>query len=117
MVNRTVRDGSADDARELVHRPALLAGLSIPGRSGWDPHGGVRYAVKGARWSLRSRAMSLGFGDPSKPIRFDFKWADNIQNLDPIEFTVNGDTAPNGRFAYRYRGVTGGSEKKRAEAS
>lgn len=33
----------------------------------------------------------------------DFKWADNPEDLnDPISFCVNGDTAPNRRFNYRF---------------
>jgi hypothetical protein len=35
--------------------------------------------------------------------RFDFKWADNIQSFGGIEVLgVNGDSAPNRRFNYRY---------------
>jgi hypothetical protein len=39
----------------------------------------------------------------NRKINFDFKWIDtnNPQN-DPLEFYTHGDTAPNGRFAYRY---------------
>lgn len=34
---------------------------------------------------------------------FDFKWADNISDLkDPISFCINGDSAPNRRFNYRF---------------
>jgi len=37
---------------------------------------------------------------------FDFKWIDNIpkSSNDVIDFIGNGDTAPNGRFNYRYLG-------------
>jgi hypothetical protein len=46
---------------------------------------------------------ALGLGDLKKPLDFEFKWADNIQaDGDIMEFTVNGDAAPNGRFNYRY---------------
>jgi hypothetical protein len=34
---------------------------------------------------------------------FDFHWADNLQHLGDIsEFGLNGDSAPNRRFNYRY---------------
>ena len=34
---------------------------------------------------------------------FDFKWSDNAAELeDPISFCLNGDTAPNRRFNYRF---------------
>jgi len=36
-------------------------------------------------------------------VSFDFHWADNIQQDDSIiEFAINGDSAPNQRFDYRY---------------
>lgn len=91
VVNRTVRDASVS-----------VLECWNPG-DGWVPNGGVRYAVKGCEIELAIPRQVLGFGDTSKPVRFDFKWADNIQSFDPIEFTINGDTAPNGRFAYRFQ--------------
>ncbi|MBL7647163.1 MAG: hypothetical protein JNK74_13330 [Candidatus Hydrogenedentes bacterium] len=46
-------------------------------------------------------ALGLMAGD--SPVRFDFKWADNLQNPnDPMDFYVSGDVAPDGRFNYRY---------------
>lgn len=40
--------------------------------------------------------------------RFRFKWADNIQRTDDVmEFTVNGDVAPNARFTYRFEQASG----------
>ena len=34
---------------------------------------------------------------------FDFKIADNVYRIEnPISFCLNGDTAPNRRFNYRY---------------
>ena len=43
-------------------------------------------------------ALSLKPGDS-----FDFKWADNsVQNGDIMDFYDKGDTAPDGRFRYRY---------------
>ena len=42
--------------------------------------------------------------EPGKgPIRISFKWADNVpESGDIMDFLDHGDTAPNGRFAYRY---------------
>ncbi len=34
---------------------------------------------------------------------FEFKWSDNMQTEDPIDFYENGCTAPTGRFNYRYK--------------
>jgi hypothetical protein len=37
-------------------------------------------------------------------VEFDFHWADNIQALDSVaEFAINGDSAPNRRFNYRFK--------------
>jgi hypothetical protein len=41
--------------------------------------------------------------DRGGKVAFDFTWADNIQPGDVMSFYTDGDTAPNGRFAYRYR--------------
>jgi hypothetical protein len=39
------------------------------------------------------------------PVSIDFKWADNVPESGNIQdFTDHGDTAPNGRFSYCYRG-------------
>lgn len=40
---------------------------------------------------------------PGHPLALRFKWADNMQSFDPLDWTLNGDTAPNNRFQYRYR--------------
>jgi hypothetical protein len=46
---------------------------------------------------------ALGLSGAARPLQLDFKWADNIQKYGDInDFTTNGDSAPNGRFTYRY---------------
>lgn len=46
---------------------------------------------------------SLGLSN-LKEFVFDFKWSDNVYELeDPISFCLNGDTAPNRRFNYRFK--------------
>ncbi len=102
VVNRKVRDNSVT----LLERwgPAQSDGSSKPfGPWGWESHGGVTYKVAGCELELAIPRRALGLDDLSTSLKFNFKWADNIQRFDPIEFTINGDTAPNGRFAYRYR--------------
>ncbi len=70
----------------------------------WEAVCDVKIAVRGAEMELSIPRSSLGLEDLSRPLRFEFKWADNIQNPgDPMEFTVNGDAAPNGRFNYLYQ--------------
>ena len=91
VVNRRVKDS----------RMTVLE--KSAGAWNWKPVAEIRYFVKGNEMELAIPRKSLGFGDPKKPIRFDFNWADNIRkDGDILEFTVNGDSAPNGRFNYRF---------------
>ena len=100
VANKTVRDGSVT----MLERwgPVFANGAFLNGSPDWGPCGGVLYKVKGCEMELAIPRKSLGLDDLTKPLRFDFKWTDNIQEFDVMEFTVNGDTAPNGRFAYRF---------------
>ena len=69
----------------------------------WRRAGTVRYKIKGCEMELAIRRSDLGLGGASKPLRLEFKWADNMQQAGQIEeFAVNGDAAPNGRFNYVY---------------
>jgi hypothetical protein len=52
---------------------------------------------------LRLSRLDLGLG--ADPIAFDFHWADNFQTNDIADFGVNGDSAPDRRFNYRYQTV------------
>ena len=48
------------------------------------------------------RALIPG-GGAGAPYHIDFKWTDNVQATgDIMEFTLNGDAAPNDRYNYRY---------------
>lgn len=102
VVNRKVRDGSVT----LLERwaPKKIDGeVQRFGPWDWESNGGVIYKVKGCELELAIPRKALGLDDLHTPLRFNFKWADNIQTFDPIEFIINGDAAPNGRFAYQYR--------------
>lgn len=64
----------------------------------------IRYARGDRQLELALPLKWMGM----KPTRlaFDFKWADNPTSpTDIISISTTGDTAPNRRFAYRYRGV------------
>jgi hypothetical protein len=92
VVNRTVRDGSTTVLEESM------------GGWNWRRKAEVRYRVQGNEMALALRRADLGLDDPRRPVQFDFKWADNIQKPGDIDdFTLSGDSAPNGRFNYRYR--------------
>jgi hypothetical protein len=61
----------------------------------------IKYRVSGKKMEMKIPRLDIDqIGDN---IRFDFKWADNIQEIDLDEFYLNGDVAPNSRFNYRYQ--------------
>lgn len=63
----------------------------------------VSYRATGNQLELAIPRSVLGLS--ADPVRFDFKWADNIQTpQDVMEFWVSGDAAPDGRFNYRFDG-------------
>lgn len=67
----------------------------------WETVGGGRYRVNGNGMEVSVRRELVGEtqGEPS----FDFHWADNIQPFgDVSELGVNGDSAPNRRWNYRF---------------
>ena len=59
------------------------------------------YAVDGNRMEIRIPRSLLGeFG---KSLNIEFKWSDNMQEEGNImDFYVNGDAAPGGRFNFVY---------------
>ena len=71
------------------------------GGRNWLKASGVRYKVEGNQMHLAIPRKALGLtGDP---LTFDFKWLDNIPLPEDLtEFFITGDTAPSGRFRFRY---------------
>ncbi len=66
----------------------------------WQSAGQVELRVAGEQLELSVAWPALGLKSP--PAQLDFKWADNcIFAADWSDFTLNGDAAPNDRFAYR----------------
>jgi hypothetical protein len=67
----------------------------------WETVGRARYRVNGNGMEIAIPRALIGQKD--KTPAFDFHWADNIQSLDGAsEFGVNGDSAPDRRWNYRY---------------
>ncbi|MGQ9731480.1 MAG: hypothetical protein ACUVX8_09440 [Candidatus Zipacnadales bacterium] len=63
----------------------------------------VQYAVTGTEIEIAVPRKALGVEASRGPLRLDFKWIDNMQTPgDILDCWINGDTAPNGRFRYRY---------------
>jgi len=88
VVNRTVE---GEDTTLLEHSA---------GAWNWESKVPLDYRVDGREIELAIPCEALGL-DPAKlPPTLEFKWADNMQTADPLEFTRSGDTAPNNRFNY-----------------
>ena len=69
----------------------------------WTPMASGRLAALGEDLHLSVPRDAIGLGTARGPLRFDFKWCDNVpERGDPTDFIDRGDTAPNGRFRYRY---------------
>jgi hypothetical protein len=90
-------------ANRLV-RTATTSTLQRWSGIAWEPVADLRLRYEGKQLMLVVPRRVLGLAD-SAAVRVDFKWADHIQADDVMEFTVNGDAAPNGRFSYRYEGL------------
>ena len=68
----------------------------------WQTVGQISYRVNGNGLELAIPRALVGQKD--KTPAFDFHWADNIQKFDDIsEFGINGDSAPNRRWNYRFQ--------------
>ena len=62
----------------------------------------IQEKVEGNQMMLAVPRVKLGLTDPGH-VLLDFHWADNVQiGGDIKEFWVDGDSAPDGRFNYRY---------------
>ena len=67
----------------------------------WEKTEGCRYFTRGNKLVIRIPRAALGLG--SGPVDIEFKWNDNMQeDGDIMDFYVNGDTAPGGRFNFVY---------------
>lgn len=60
----------------------------------------IPYRVKGNKLDLAIKRNLLDLCD--KDIYLMFKWCDNTNYSDILNFYTDGDTAPNGRFNYRF---------------
>lgn len=88
LVNKNVKDAENTEVMKFVDGK-------------WTGIAAVPYAVNGNEMELSIPAELLGVAGRSAG--FDFKWADNPQELkDPISLCLHGDTAPNRRFNYRF---------------
>ena len=66
-----------------------------------EPWGEVDYRVSGKYLVIRIPADMLSLQDMESDI--GFKWSDNVEDGDILNFYTQGDVAPTGRFCYVYR--------------
>jgi len=67
----------------------------------WKDIQTLKYVVKGNQMMVTLPRTYLK--NVAKPLNFEFKWSDNMQNdNDPLDWYLNGDTAPGGRFNFIY---------------
>ncbi|MBW3637272.1 MAG: hypothetical protein KY445_12555 [Armatimonadetes bacterium] len=91
----------------IVNRQVLGATRSTLEKSSggwnWKAVGEVQLRFGGNEMELAISRRALGLDSPTRPLRFDFKWMDNVgAEKDLLNLYTHGDTAPSGRFRYRY---------------
>jgi hypothetical protein len=71
----------------------------------WQQQASVKMRANAGEMHLAIPRADLGKAAGSAGVAIDFKWVDNLQTPgDIMELYLNGDTAPEGRFSYRYSG-------------
>jgi hypothetical protein len=90
VVNRTV----CNEKETLLEKSA--------GGWNWEEVAKIEYRVTGHEMELSIPLVSLGISTP-ETFTIDFKWIDNAASDGDIQTCMrDGDSAPNGRFRYRY---------------
>ena len=89
----------------VVNRTAPSAEKAVLERytgaeDGTETVGEVDYRVTGHYLVIRIPCALLGMSGAGS---LEFKWADNVEDGDFLNFYAQGDTAPTGRFMYAYR--------------
>ena len=72
--------------------------------SAFETIGSAAYTVNGNILQVRIPRRLL----PMETLRFGFKWSDNMQSEDVLDFYKNGDAAPGGRFCFRFDATADG---------
>jgi hypothetical protein len=74
---------------------------NIGGRWEWETVAQTKFAVNANKLELEINRLILNL--KGEAIDLEFKWNDNMQeNGNVMDFYVNGDTAPGGRFNFVY---------------
>lgn len=68
----------------------------------WSNFNTIKVFQEGKKLMYTVPLNYLGVTTPA--LNFEFKWSDNMQNeSDPLDWYINGDAAPGGRFNYIYK--------------
>ena len=87
--------------RVCPHDGLVVIEKNVGNRWEWEKAGESRFAVNGN--SLEFAVTKALMGLSGNGVDIEFKWNDNMQdNGNIMDFYVNGDTAPGGRFNYVY---------------
>ncbi len=79
----------------------VIVEKNIGNRWEWEEVKKTSYVVKNNTLEIKIDRKTLNLN--GKPLNFEFKWNDNMQeNGNIMDFYVNGDTAPGGRFNFVY---------------
>ena len=94
----------------VVNRTAPSGGRAVleknQGGWKWTKAADIPFKVSGNEMELSLPLSALGITDP-KQFTVDFKWVDNAVSDGDIQTCMrDGDSAPNGRFRYRYKFIS-----------
>lgn len=93
VVNAEVKDGKTTTLKQWVD-------------GDWKEVATLPYALAGNQLELAIPLKALGLSPDA--LDFQFKWADNMQDLKAVtEFNSNGDAAPQRAFRFHYTNIAG----------
>jgi hypothetical protein len=83
----------------------------------WQTIGTAKIEWQGAELMLAVPRKALGLVPAKGPLKFDFKWVDNIPvSPDILDFYSKGDVAPDARFNYRFAEPTSVKIRKKVRS-
>ena len=86
--------------RSRTENSTTMEKCSSDGEYQWEAIAELDYAVQND--SLHVRIPKKLLGIDGNRFSLEFKWSDNLQEKDVMDFYVNGDCAPMGRLNYTY---------------
>jgi hypothetical protein len=102
--HRTGWEGYDFAVRRMIVNGREVCGLM--GNTGgwkWEFIAEVGMRQAGREMHLTIPRAAVGLLSEQGPLRFDFKWTDNVpESGNILDFIDKGDVAPNGRFNYRF---------------